>query len=1152
VTRFLPLALGALVVAACSVDTIPTALRATPPGTGPAIVFDMLARPLPDIPTPNDIATFADPTSRTGRRLNASLVAPTRLERAAREQFDEMEGWGTYAPITVRFAQEPGRPAGEAAIDLQDVQNRMSGDGWDLTNDPVYVINLNTGVPVLLDAGTGNYPLTVLDPTLYFPNDPRASSQNLVYETANEAVGACADGVYRPRCDTDFDGVLDRPDTLGTVSPPQIDGVDNLLTWYERQTDTMVLQPVLPMQEKTEYAVVLTDRLRGPDGQPVRSPFPAVYHPAQESGIARLQAILSDSTRSNYYGGIAGSGLDHVAFAWTFTTEPVQEDMLLLRDGIYGKGPFSYFANDFPTSSLQAFPMVGTTVSPSDETPGWQKTPTCAKLLKTPYVVHWADIEPTLSSFLPVLAAAFQANFSTAQLDEFIDGLNEYVDYLVIGTYDSPYLMGDPQSPDPDLHFDVNFQTGAGDVRHTPIPWLAAIPKTTTAHKPPFDVAYWRHGTGAFDLEAIVHAAHYAREGIALVSMDAPGHGLALSQGEQTLLGALLKGACLGPTTTAMAASRAIDLNGDGTPDSGGLIWSAHLMHTRDGMRQSVLDGVQLNRMLKGFDGKTKSGQDYNGDGNPNDDLAGDFNGDGIVDFGGPKATYSSSGGSFGGLVAQVSGAIDPTFTSTVPVSGAGGYVHVAVRSELTPAPVLEEIIGPLIVAVPASARPPTSTGPITQCTGKQMSVRWVVDNLANSSEIEIACLEPSELASGMTVVAIDVDSGIKSCARTLPDGSFRVPLPTTIGDRVDVTVYKGADVVDSYATCDVTSAATLVRDIDTWEQPATSFTPVATPGLTCTSQSGCAQFWQNFYPVGSTLVAPQEGLGYLRQSPDFRRLMNLAQAALDPADPVNFAGMYLLSPPSDWNGNATPPRPIVDVHTVGDPIVPTGTGMAFSRAAGLLPFLPPSAADTMPEYADWATPPALWDAWNGRSPDQVMIDGYEMEGVSRLEREPLPAGCGVNYMSPTTKACNMPPPNDAATCAQTLYDGDYLGEATQNIYQQHPTPPLRVARIVGMHPSSSAQLNSVWAPRIQGAPFSLDGSWTPGPPIAGMVNAYIEPLGVHDLIFGDPCRAWDGTTYMDDLLVRYFATQGTDLYFLTHARSHECLATQTCPFMQP
>jgi hypothetical protein len=81
---------------------------------------------------------------------------------------------------------------------------------------------------------------------------------------------------------------------------------------------------------------------------------------------------------------------------------------------------------------------------------------------------------------------------------------------------------------------------------------------------------------------------------------------------------------------------------------------------------------------------------------------------------------------------------------------------------------------------------------------------------------------------------------------------------------------------------------------------------------------------------------------------------MNLAQAALDPADPINFARLYLLAPPNDWNGNPVPPRPIVDVYTVGDFLVPTGTGMAFSRAAGVLPFLPPSAADTMPYYADW------------------------------------------------------------------------------------------------------------------------------------------------------------------------------------------------------
>src|SRR5580704_8004640 len=96
-------AFAGLAFAACSVDTAPLPLRATPPGSGPTVVFDVAHKPLPDIPAPNDVATFPDPTSRTGRRLNASLIAPTFMEQKARAEFDEMEGWGTFAPIFVRF-----------------------------------------------------------------------------------------------------------------------------------------------------------------------------------------------------------------------------------------------------------------------------------------------------------------------------------------------------------------------------------------------------------------------------------------------------------------------------------------------------------------------------------------------------------------------------------------------------------------------------------------------------------------------------------------------------------------------------------------------------------------------------------------------------------------------------------------------------------------------------------------------------------------------------------------------------------------------------------------------------------------------------------------------------------------------------------------
>src|SRR6478672_3618833 len=81
---------------ACGVDTAPDGLRATPPGDGPLVKFDVAHRPLPEVPLPNDLATFADPTSRTGRRINVSLVAPTNMEKIARDGLDELEGWGTY------------------------------------------------------------------------------------------------------------------------------------------------------------------------------------------------------------------------------------------------------------------------------------------------------------------------------------------------------------------------------------------------------------------------------------------------------------------------------------------------------------------------------------------------------------------------------------------------------------------------------------------------------------------------------------------------------------------------------------------------------------------------------------------------------------------------------------------------------------------------------------------------------------------------------------------------------------------------------------------------------------------------------------------------------------------------------------------------
>lgn len=1114
---------------ACSVDTAPVWLRATPPGNGPQVQFDLYHQPLPNIPQPNDVATVPDPTSRTGRRINASLVAPTNMEQQARQQFDEMEGWGTTAPITVSFDREAGADPRAAAIDLEDLRARMQNDGWDTRDDAVYVVNLETGVPALVDLGSGDFPLTIVESTAYYPNDPHGSSSNLVFETNEEGPGL-SQADYRPSLDQDFDGVLDHPNTLSPAGARP--GVDDVMSWYERQSDTLIVRPLLPLAQKTEYAVVLTDRLHAPDGQPVRSPFPGVYHPQQMQGVARLQGVLSDPARANYYGDMAGTGLAHVAFAWTFTTQPVAEDMVLLRDGLYGKGPFARLASQFP-AKLKAFPTAGKALTPDLEPASWQKAPECAGPVKTPYVVRWDDVKPAI---LPLLPQLFP--LSDTQQQGLVDSL-ENVDYFVVGTYQTPYLIGDPKSTDPYDHFHVNFMTGDADVHADTGHFWLSVPKAHGSSKPPFPVAYWHHGTTLFDTEMFIHAGRYAKNGVALVGIDAPGHGMVLSQGQEFFLKALLTPQCLTPFTTALDSGRAIDLTGSGTPQSGGLIWSSHILRTRDNVRQAVIDAMQFTRILASFDGATRSDQDFLGDGHPS--LAGDFNGDGVVDVGGPKVPYYASGGSLGGIISMIQGALDPWVVAAAPVSGTAGFMDTALRGTVAPTPVLEQVFGPILVAVPASSRGDSA------CKSTQRSVRWVLNNLFDSVEMEIACLDASELDARMTVLVGNARTGKVTCGRTGEGGTFRVAIPADAGDRIVIDVLGAPDAIDSYKTCNPTAGAPLKRRIDTWEQKATAYGPVADASDTCTAPQGCQQFRATFYPVGDPLVAPLEGLGLSRQTPDFREQLTLSQAALDPGDPFNYAPYYMLRTLPGLDGSPQSPRALLVATTAGDDQVTTASGLAFARAAGALPFLPPSAASRMPEYADYATPQSLYQAWGNMTPDQVLVNDGEMESVSRLGRTPG-AMCGTNYVTSTT--CNMPPSTDAQTCADTLFDADWLGETLQTYGQQHESPPLRVARIAGKHVTGESDLSAAWAPRIQGAPFASDGNaWKPTVPLIASVTAYPAPLGQHDWSVGEPCQSFDTTTYMDNLLSHYFVSGGRDLYYLSHPSSHACLATTSCAF---
>ncbi|MGH7285930.1 MAG: alpha/beta hydrolase family protein, partial [Polyangiaceae bacterium] len=701
-------------------------------------------------------------------------------------------------PITVAFNRGPHDDPHEAAIDIADVYARMHGDGHDTSNDPVYVVNLKTGVPVLVDVGEGDFPIAVAHQDPYYPNDPHLHSNSILFETNEEGAGL-TQADYTPARDIDFDGVLDHPNTLGPAGPGQIDGVDNVMSWYERQTDTLILQPILPMDEKTEYGVVLTDRLHGSGGDPVKSPFPSIYHPTQKDETARVRDILSDPNRSNYYGDIAGTGLDHVAFVWSFTTEPTYEDLRLLRDGLYGKGPLANLATLYPPTAT-AYPAIGLAATDADEPAGYQNDPRCAPHMQTPFILHPADAKDAIQLLIKQLFTQSQASS-----DAFISTFDQ-VDHVVTGTYQTPYFLGDPDHEDPDARFQIDFKNGivknaGSDKGH----FFLTVPKKKPGQTEPFPVVLWAHGTSQSDAEIVARAGYFAAQGLAMFGIDMPGHGLALQAGQLSLAEGFFNDTCMVPFPYGLDQGRARDLNGDGILDSGGLLFTSHIFHSRDNLRQTVVDLLHASRILRAFG--SPGTQDVNGDGRP--DLMGDFDGDGVPDVGGPTQKIYAAGDSYGGIVSQIVGALDPNITAVAPISGSGGLTGIASRSFGVVDWVDEQIMTPLIVAVPASSRPPTTSGGAqTQCSGDQRSVRMVVNDLQNSREIEIACLNADELPENATILLANENSNELRCARAGKDGTFRVPVPADVGDGLALQIYDAPDVVDSYKTCNIQASA--------------------------------------------------------------------------------------------------------------------------------------------------------------------------------------------------------------------------------------------------------------------------------------------------------------------------------------------------------
>ena len=921
----------ALLASGCLSEAPDGLLSAAPAAT--TVELDFYHRPLPRIPLPNDVATRHDPTSPTGMRINASMLAPTELEVQVRTLIDELDGWGVFQHITIPFS---------GPLDVASILAGHRDADYDTSDDVVYLINIDPASAELgrlhhVDLGQGSYPV-VLERQDYWKNDPRGQTISLIFDEVDEdrdgdgvldlGGDSDGDGVLTgdewPE-DSDADGVLDRPNYLPGASPAADDLAgrsDALMTFYERETDTLIMRPLMPLRERTRYAVVVTRRLLDADGEPVGSPYPGINHNAQTEDLRPLLDVLPD-----------GLAPQDIAFTFSFTTASIQTEWQAVRDGLYGHGVQGHIGAGFP-------PDV--TLEPIRDLAKFEGATNA-------YVVYAESVLP----FIGILGSELLGLESSSQeLDAFAESL-AYIDYFVIGSYRSPQLferIGDDGGWKP-----FNLQSWPQNLAQQPaatrsedVFFWAMIPRKEVSVRAAGEqapVAFVGHGYSSNRLEALTWSGYLAKHGVATFSIDCPSHGIALSESERKQAG-LLSEIGLGGFLDNILKDRAHDQNGSGEKDSGADFWTSYLFHTRDMVRQCALDYMQLVRILRTWDGE-KRWIDLDGDGQP--ERAGDFDGDGVVDVG-DASILAITGSSLGGIMASMVGALEPEMDVTIPVSSGGGLSDVGTRS--LQGGVREAVQLRLLSPLYSVTIDPDAGGGILEA---------VVPDLNDDATLRLAVVP--DVRPGDTLLAVNLDNDERGCGFLDAQGRTRAGLPSDLGDRVEIRFYRGPQLA-GLPDCVLREGA-------------------PEPYAVVAEFEEEVLFQAQTFASGSPLVSLAEGLALPRATPKFRRFINLAQLVLDVADPAVFSP-HLLAEPLHYpgTGDTTGTHTLVTT-TLGDMNVPASTGLTLGRTASIIDYQQPDprygkpanqvvidtyaaeAVHTMARWRDSAGEPVVMDIDN-------------------------------------------------------------------------------------------------------------------------------------------------------------------------------------------
>ena len=492
-----------------------------------------------------------------------------------------------------------------------------------------------------------------------------------------------------------------------------------------------------------------------------------------------------------------------------------------------------------------------------------------------------------------------------------------YADFASIGgmfagTFAAPNLLADkdgdatPMYPaDEDEYWDIDIDAGRVSYGSTDVTFFCVLPRADARPesvscepgnpegKPwckPYPVVFYAHGYGSFKGEIVLHAGRHAQMGMAACGIDSYGHGRSTvfqsgcpGSSDFQIGKILLRRYGYPELGNMIFYGRDRDLNNDGCFDGGADQWTANLFHTRDIVRQSVLEQMQFVRILHAVDGVER---DADGE------ILGDVDGDGEPDIGGATAVTGAWGISLGGQLMGVLAGAEPSLDAVSPNAVGAGLTDISVRlgqGGLAEA-VMLPVQGPIMVAClptdvhqnplmagenetgclpqmnlqPAPAQGPQRAGELLLAWYAHDNARFAVRSFARLQGVGI----------GDQIVVENLDNQVTREGRIGRRGWTRVNVPADALSPIKKRAVLGLQDGDRnpVAAADTTDLGDRIR--------------VRVIDAQSGAEKAVVETWQwevsfqgAIYPAGQPLVVLQEGLGLQRNTPEFRRFYAATKA---------------------------------------------------------------------------------------------------------------------------------------------------------------------------------------------------------------------------------------------------------------------------------